>query len=165
MEEEKRCGRCGEIKSFDKFHRDRTHTDGRRSICKPCAIKYVKDRHNANPELGRKRAREWMKKNRFRRSLYHSRLIAKRDDHESCNATIEEIKAAFNGKCHVCGVPELELARNLHMDHDHETGIFRGWLCSNCNHALGQLKESREVILNLLLYKQRHETKVSTEKG
>ena len=32
------------------------------------------------------------------------------------------------------------------LDHDHEKKMFRGWLCSNCNVALGMLDENLETI-------------------
>ena len=27
----------------------------------------------------------------------------------------------------------------MHMDHDHKTDLFRGWLCNQCNTAIGGL--------------------------
>jgi hypothetical protein len=32
------------------------------------------------------------------------------------------------------------------LDHSHITGKIRGWLCDNCNTAIGKLKESPEVL-------------------
>ena len=36
-----------------------------------------------------------------------------------------------DGKCELCGYGGSK--KQLHMDHDHLTGQFRAWLCSNCN--------------------------------
>ena len=33
----------------------------------------------------------------------------------------------------------------LHLDHDHSTGDFRGWLCSNCNRGIGLLRDEDGV--------------------
>jgi hypothetical protein len=38
------------------------------------------------------------------------------------------------------------------FDHDHSTGKFRGWLCNDCNLALGLLKDSRQRIQGLVGY-------------
>lgn len=46
--------------------------------------------------------------------------------------------------CPICHDDVLgEYAR---LDHDHVTGRIRGWLCDNCNTAIGKLKESAEVL-------------------
>jgi RNase P subunit RPR2 len=34
-----------------------------------------------------------------------------------------------SGTCELCG----EFTENIHCDHDHKTGKFRGWLCATCN--------------------------------
>lgn len=48
-----------------------------------------------------------------------------------------------NGKCAICGCT-LNSSRYTHFagDHDHKTGKLRGLLCSNCNCALGLMKDS-----------------------
>jgi hypothetical protein len=36
------------------------------------------------------------------------------------------------------------------LDHDHNTGRIRGWICDNCNTAIGKLKESKEVLMRAI---------------
>lgn len=38
------------------------------------------------------------------------------------------------------------------LDHDHETGEFRGWLCHDCNRALGNFKDSTTLLESALQY-------------
>jgi Recombination endonuclease VII len=52
--------------------------------------------------------------------------------------------------CEACGRPPG--ARALHLDHDHETGAFRGWLCHGCNRGIGLLKDSIEGVEKALAY-------------
>ena len=40
----------------------------------------------------------------------------------------------------------------LVLDHDHESGAFRGWLCMECNVALGKLGDSSSSILKAYQY-------------
>ena len=44
---EKRCSKCGIVKSIDQFHRSKRYASGRESACKDCKIKY----RQANPVL------------------------------------------------------------------------------------------------------------------
>jgi len=37
------------------------------------------------------------------------------------------------GRCGICGGPQSGRARQLVPDHDHETGLLRGMLCTGCN--------------------------------
>lgn len=51
--------------------------------------------------------------------------------------------------CECCGrISE----KTLHLDHDHKTGSFRGWICGPCNHALGLLGDDRDGVLKALAY-------------
>lgn len=53
--------------------------------------------------------------------------------------TIDQYKRACErrgGCCDLCGFND----RPLHVDHNHETGVVRGLLCSPCNTALGRFE-------------------------
>jgi hypothetical protein len=53
---------------------------------------------------------------------------------------VMELWRAANGKCQIC---DAEPA-NLYLDHDHTTGALRGFICNECNHAIGLCKDSAE---------------------
>jgi hypothetical protein len=55
-------------------------------------------------------------------------------------------------KCAVCGIDFQLLTRNPHIDHNHNTGEIRGILCSNCNTALGLLKDDVVRVQKLMEY-------------
>lgn len=67
--------------------------------------------------------------------------------------------AARNGLCEICGEPQKPrssgLVPVLAGDHDHETGRFRGFLCSSCNTALGGFRDSVEIMSKAIAYIQR----------
>lgn len=58
---------------------------------------------------------------------------------------------AQGGKCGA-GDHDLVAGRETHVDHSHETGKVRGLLCSNCNRALGLLKDNPARVQGLLNY-------------
>ena len=43
-----------------------------------------------------------------------------------------------------------------HADHDHKTGLFRGWLCGECNTGYGKLGDSWQAVQDLYEYGKRH---------
>jgi Recombination endonuclease VII len=64
--------------------------------------------------------------------------------------TIEDYEAlleAQGGVCAICKQPESALHQNgvvrrLAVDHDHETKIVRGLLCSGCNQGVGYFRNN-----------------------
>jgi hypothetical protein len=70
---------------------------------------------------------------------YHAAKLAARPE-----------KATF---CELCG----SLDKPIVYGHDHETGNFRGWICTMCNKALGCIKDDRRTLLNMLRYLNRHD--------
>ncbi len=51
-------------------------------------------------------------------------------------------------QCEICGRTD-EL---LNWDHDHSTGLFRGWLCRRCNTGIGLLHDDPTVVEAALFY-------------
>jgi hypothetical protein len=71
------------------------------------------------------------------------------------NFTVQDYNRAFQiqgGMCKGCGTHQSELPKALFTDHDHATGIFRGLLCSRCNHILGLAKDVAQTLKNLVNY-------------
>ncbi len=68
---------------------------------------------------------------------------------------LPEYKALYeaqDGKCACCGKPESDFKRQLHVDHDHVTGIVRGLLCTQCNPGIGYFQESIERLEMAIRY-------------
>ena len=59
---------------------------------------------------------------------------------------------AQDHKCGICTTHVSELPTRLYIDHDHKTGQFRGLLCSQCNFALGMLKDRPSLFYNAVAY-------------
>ncbi len=152
----KKCKKCGSPKSLRDFPKVRANRDGHGGKCKDCdntrRRKQDKKDYWKDPEKRKKKSRDWWNKNRFRGALIHTRVDAKRGGYEPCTATASEVKDAFTGKCAICGVPEIECSGKLHLDHNHETGQFRGFLCARCNRMLGMARDSQDILMEALCY-------------
>lgn len=69
-----------------------------------------------------------------------------------------EVLAAQHGGCAICAFP-LEFGKGgkcVVVDHDHESGIVRGLLCSNCNRMIGMSGDSPTVLKAAAEYLQEY---------
>ena len=60
-----------------------------------------------------------------------------------------------NSLCQCCG----ERVKKFHLDHCHDTGAFRGWVCSGCNTGHG-LADSVERLEKRIAFLKAHEKKM-----
>ena len=138
----KTCSTCKDQLHFTAFYSNAARSDGRNQNCKKCFREkqkvYCARRKQRDP-VG---YHDWRIRNGKTRGVklepgLYSRLYA-----------------AQAGLCAVCGNPEPPHRRSamLSVDHDHITGKVRGLLCSNCNFALGHVKDSIEILAALIKY-------------
>lgn len=75
---------------------------------------------------------------------------------KKCNAKLAKVRNKLrkvnpkpeDNKCVICN----RTSRKLVLDHDHNTDKFRGWICNDCNSALGRFDDSINVLVNALNY-------------
>lgn len=68
---------------------------------------------------------------------------------------VRELTARQQGKCDICGGAGClrgDGSHGLLLDHCHVTGEPRAMLCARCNAAVGQVRESPEIVRSLLTY-------------
>ena len=58
--------------------------------------------------------------------------------------------AAQGNKCAICS-KEI-VGRDIHRDHCHSTGEWRGLLCNNCNRGLGHFQDDPELLVAAAFY-------------
>ena len=157
----KTCPRCHETKALTEFHKggadtyckpcrleigrawrqahpDRHAASKRRSQAKkPEQYRAAKRRrYHADVEHSREMQRAWAaahpetiaKRNRVRTETGYMRWKRYGLTRDQC----DELLAFQNYCCAQCGKP-LASSRATHLDHDHETGRVRGFLCLPCN--------------------------------
>lgn len=64
--------------------------------------------------------------------------------------------------CEECGKPPRK-GGYISFDHCHQSGKFRGWLCTRCNTILGLAGDDPEVLQKLADYLRRHGAIPTTE--
>lgn len=111
---------------------------------------YKKKAHAKDPGKFAARNKRWAEANpekfkKMRDAGAEDRRQSARESSQRKKASRDAAHGGMPDTCQVCGAT----GRVIHWDHCHKTEIFRGWLCRNCNMALGLLHDD-PVILRLL---------------
>lgn len=107
----------------------RGHVGLRRVLNGNC-VKCHRAARAENVEHYRKTHTAWRRKNPEKILAYHWRAVG---------ITLPKVTRPRPTACECCG--EKHKNRELSLDHDHKTGLFRGWLCHWCNFAMGWLRD------------------------
>lgn len=83
--------------------------------------------------------------------LTSSKVQAKHGNYTPCDATPEQLALTLTPNCQICGRHE-SVVGGLSLDHDHQTGKFRGWLCGSCNNGLGRFFDSPATLRLAIAY-------------
>ena len=76
--------------------------------------------------------------------------------------TIDEymdLKESQDSCCYICGMHEMPHGKHrggLCLDHCHDTGKVRKFLCNTCNMLVGMFESRPEQYLNVIQYVQDH---------
>jgi len=68
------------------------------------------------------------------------------------NKDREAILQSQNNACAICQVSNEDSATRFVMDHNHNTYLIRGILCSNCNVGLGYFKDKPTLLAMAIKY-------------
>ena len=157
--EEQKAAACLRSKLWAQNNRDKVRERSKRRAAQPEVKAYQKKYRDARREERREYNRKWCaanpEKSRAFAAAYRERNRAK-------------IRIDMRGRARkALGIPEAtrprpehcELCNRIpkiwHLDHCHETGNFRGWLCNRCNLALGHLGDNIEGLQRALDYLRR----------
>ena len=131
LSESKICTKCKieKSKNLIEFPPHNKKIDGLDSWCRKCRASY---------------------RSEINRGKFRSQLT---DD------KVRELKKQIN--CDICEKEDIGGSKNnkylgkinsLVMDHNHETGKFRGMLCNHCNRGLGHFLEDVSILEKAILY-------------
>lgn len=122
------CTTCKQPKPRDRYHVSKTKLNGLQSRCKDCKSEHGSD-------YKKRGGRSW-----YLRSTYGI-----------TPQTYAEMLFLQGGVCKICSGVNPS-GKELCVDHDHKTGAVRGLLCSNCNTAIGLLREDPELLARAAEY-------------
>lgn len=158
--------------------------------CRPCSRATARAWREANPEKVRAagaayRANMTADKLALRAARTREWILAHPDDDRSYQAKYREanrgtirrkwrahryglsladqvaLLQSQGDACAICSAPlTLDVGGGAHLDHDHDTGLARGFLCRNCNSLLGMAKDSPSRLRAAALYLDRRQPKL-----
>jgi hypothetical protein len=142
----KKCRICDTEKPLSEFNKNNGRKDGLQTQCRACEKAY----YYANHERILARSRRWNAKHIAHKRKYRLENLGKHREYNRKQQGLPKPTRPTPGVCECCDQPPKK--KGLALDHDHETGQFRGWLCTSCNIGLGMLGDSREGLERALAY-------------
>lgn len=126
------CTKCGELKSFDLFAKDKQKADGYRSSCKVCNLEYRAAYYQVNREAAIQESRNWYASNKGKAAkamrkwvevnkdkanvIWRNRRARKREaDGTHSIEDVERMRSLQKNKCACC---HADLNKSgFHVDH------------------------------------------------
>ena len=102
---------------------------------------FQKARYAANPEKYRAKQKAWREADPEKCRVYRCKRLYGID-------VMKELERCRH-LCEICGDT---ITIKSHVDHDHNSGVFRGMLCPHCNRMLGAAKDSPETLRKAAMY-------------
>ena len=151
---EKYCSRCQEIKPVDNFgmRKGAGGANKWRSRCRSCEAAEQRERSELKRLAGVKIPKS--KEDPELTAIRNMKRYA-----EELNLPWDKVIEAYpsNNLCDICSSEPVSGYLRLSLDHDHASGGFRGFLCSNCNFALGLMKDNKDFLQKAILYLEREQ--------
>jgi hypothetical protein len=148
---DKRCSKCGDTKSAAEFSKNKACKDGLSAWCLLCNRENTRIWRLANKDVVNQKARDYRQTERGKANVDKHNRANRFKRYGITEEDYQAMVADQGGVCKICGQPPSDRMW-LDIDHDHETGKVRGLLCSQCNTAIGLLREDPEVLAAAALY-------------
>ena len=146
MKKSRKCKDCKKVKPYSEFPYNKSYKDNIRPYCIPCRrirenMSYHKNKHKHPYDY------EKDKDTKLKRAygISYQKYL--------------EMLDAQDGKCAICGTTDTGKRKAFAVDHCHTCGEVRGLLCSNCNTAIGSLREDLEIMQRAMDYVKFHQEK------
>lgn len=136
----KNCTGCGESLPLNQFRsRGGSKSHLKKSRCNTCLYKQHK---------------QWSEENIDKISIYREKdkwNLRKRCQRH--NISVSEFMSVYNEQDCSCAICKKEISiEDSAIDHNHDSGEFRGVLCKTCNRALGMFSDNPDVLMSAFNY-------------
>lgn len=137
---QKVCAKCGS----DDF--------GTQGQCNPCKAIWGREWYANNTDKVRNSAKKWRAGNSQTYVDGHRRYHLKKK-YGMTLETYDAMLADQGNKCAICETKNPQgPGKRFMVDHNHDSGVVRGLLCSHCNFMLGQARNSTEILAKAIVY-------------
>lgn len=143
----KRKSHCGRGHEFTKENTSVDHR-GYRS-CKACAALRSSTRYRERKkENSKKRRSNPIKHEQDKKKMRETAEKRRLNTYGITKQDYNNLIKVQDNQCAICKnkFNKDDLLRTCHIDHDHNTGIVRGLLCSECNLGLGKFKDNKMLL-------------------
>jgi len=143
---QKLCRGCNRTLDASYFSLRRNNTI-LRSRCKECEAETSRKLRRDHPEICKARKKKWEQSDCEGAIRFRVRNRAKILGLDPEVIYQEYLK--HNKCCDICGKSQIQ---SLAIDPCHTLGVFRGFLCSNCNNGLGRFKDNIDTLEAAIQY-------------
>lgn len=180
LADKKQCTQCKNFKTFSDFHKFAKSPDGYKHFCKACVRAYDQYENDskrifprkldANGNIHCRNCGEYFKetdmaasKGGYTYCVECAPLLSRTRALKKYGLSIEayhQLLEQQDFRCKICKQKDTSFRRRLSVDHDHSCcpgegscgECVRGLLCHHCNAALGNAKDSIEVLESMISY-------------
>ena len=136
----KTCCKCGEKFPFDSYPNSSRAPFGKIHYCRSC--------HNAKSRAAH--SRRMATQPEYRES---KRRAYVKSAHGMSTEEYEAMLELQGNKCAICET--IKPKGGWCLDHNHSTGVKRGFLCNPCNRGIGYLQDDEDILMKAIEYLQR----------
>jgi len=167
----KTCSKCKTEKEQAEFNKCKKAPDGYQGYCKACmSVRMKAYRKTLNYPVSVSEKRCHVCKRQIQAKRFSKDRTSKDGLKSACMDCIND-RGHHGGKkrtgilqivdghlyqrpdnihCPICGI--YVEGSQIHKDHDHKTGKFRGWLCFKCNVGLGNFGDDPARLIAAAVY-------------
>lgn len=157
------CSNCKKEKSLTEFHLKRGKPQAQ---CKPCRSEYMAKLYCANIEREKAKRKDWYEKNKIEISIKgkadqvsapeKTKQSNFRRNLRNYGITEEQYFQKLAEQNNVCALCEKPFTDTPHIDHCHDTNLFRGLLHDTCNTGYGLLREDVAIFERCIAYSKKY---------